>query len=58
MAQKRFVFHLKDGTIQPILAEFGDEDEEADGYVFFIDSTGTIPVQRDEDVPLGLQRAA
>ena len=42
MAQKRFVVHLKDGTIQPILAESGDEDEEADGYVFFIDSAGGI----------------
>lgn len=42
MAQKRFVVHLKDGTVQPILAESGDEDEEADGYVFFVDSDGGI----------------
>jgi hypothetical protein len=42
VAQKRFVVHLKDGTLQAILAESGDEDEEADGYVFFIDSAGAI----------------
>jgi len=42
MAEKRFVVFLKDGATQPITAESGDEDEEADGYVFFVDSKGGI----------------
>jgi hypothetical protein len=42
MAEKRFIVSFKDGTTQPITAESGDEDEEADGYVFFVDSTGGI----------------
>ena len=42
MAEKKFVVFLKDGTTQPITAESGDEDEETDGYVFFVDSTGGI----------------
>ena len=42
MADKRFIVFLKDGTTQPITAESGDEDDEADGYVFFVDSTGGI----------------
>jgi hypothetical protein len=42
MAEKRFIVSFKDGTTQPITAESGDEDEEADGYVFFIVSTGVI----------------
>ncbi len=42
MAEKRFVVFFKDGTTQPITAESGDEDEEADGYVFFVDSKGGI----------------
>ena len=40
--EKRFVVFLKDGTMQPIIASFGDEDEEAQGYVFFVDSKGEI----------------
>jgi hypothetical protein len=42
MAEKKFVVFFKDGTTQPITAESGDEDEETDGYVFFVDSTGGI----------------
>ena len=42
MAEKRFVVFFKDGTIQPITAESGDQDEEADGYVVFVDSKGEI----------------
>jgi len=42
MAEKRFVVLLRDGTVQPVTAESGDEDEEADGYVFFVDSKGEI----------------
>jgi hypothetical protein len=42
MAEKRFVVILKDGTKQPITAESGGEDEEADGYVFFMDSKGEV----------------
>jgi hypothetical protein len=42
MADKRFIVFLKDGTTQPITAASGDEDEEANGYVFFVDSTGAI----------------
>lgn len=42
MAEKRFIVFFKDCTTQPITAVSGDEDEEADGYVFFVDSTGGI----------------
>ena len=42
MAEKRFIVYLKDGSTQPITAESGDEDEETDGYVVFVDSTGEI----------------
>ena len=42
MAEKRFVVFFKDGTTQRITAESGDQDEEAGGYVFFVDSTGGI----------------
>jgi len=28
--------------MQPITAESGDEDDEPDGYVFFVDSKGEI----------------
>lgn len=41
MAEKRFVVFFKDGTTQPITAESCDQDE-ADGYVFFVDSAGGI----------------
>lgn len=42
MAQKRFVIFCMDGTTERITADVGDEDEEADGYVFFVDSKGGI----------------
>jgi hypothetical protein len=42
MAEKRFVVFLIDGTMQPVTADSGDQDEEADGYVFFVDSKGEI----------------
>jgi hypothetical protein len=42
MAENRFVVFLKDGTTQPITADSGDQDEEADGYVFFVDSKSEI----------------
>lgn len=42
MADKKFIVFLQDGTTQPITAESGDEDDEADGYVFFVDSKGEI----------------
>jgi hypothetical protein len=50
MAEKRFVVFFKDGTTQPITAESGDEDEEADGYVFFVDSRGGIAGLFHKDV--------
>lgn len=37
MAQKRFIVFYKDGTTEHITADFGDEDDEPDGYVFFVD---------------------
>ena len=40
MAEKKFVVFFNDGTTQPITAESGDQDDETDGYVFFVDSTG------------------
>ena len=42
MGQKRFVVTLKDGSTETIQAEAGDEDDEADGYVFFVDADGSI----------------
>ena len=42
MADKRFTVFFKDGSTQPITAEYGDQDDEADGYVFFTDSAGGI----------------
>jgi hypothetical protein len=42
MAEKRFIVLLNDGSAQPVTAESGNEDEEADGYVFFVDSKGEI----------------
>ncbi|WP_321473955.1 hypothetical protein [uncultured Paludibaculum sp.] len=42
MTPKRFVILCKDGTTERITADVGDEDEEADGYVFFVDSKGSI----------------
>ena len=42
MSEKRFFVFFKDGSTQPINAEFGDQDDEADGYVFFADSAGGI----------------
>ena len=42
VAEKRFVVLLRMVTMQPITAESADEDEEADGYVFFVDSKDEI----------------
>lgn len=42
MAEKRFIVIFKDGSTQPINAEYGDQDDEADGYIFFADSGGGI----------------
>lgn len=42
MSEKRFIVFLKDGSTQPITAEYGDQDDEADGYVFFADAAGGI----------------
>ncbi len=42
MAHKSFVVELVDGSTQPILAEFGDQDDEDNGYVFFLNSKGEI----------------
>ena len=42
MADRRFIVILKDGTTQPVTADAGEEDEEPDGYVFFMDSKGRI----------------
>jgi len=42
MAPKRFIIYCKDGATEHISAAAGDEDEEADGYVFFVDSKGGI----------------
>ncbi|MBZ5577665.1 MAG: hypothetical protein LAP40_13975 [Acidobacteriia bacterium] len=42
MAEKRFIVFFNDGTEQPITAASGDQDEEPEGYVFFVDSTGEI----------------
>jgi hypothetical protein len=42
MAPKRFIIYCKDGTTEHITADFGDEDEETDGYVFFVGSNGGI----------------
>ena len=42
MAEKKFVVFFKDGTTQPITTESGDQDDEADGYIFFVDSAGGI----------------
>jgi hypothetical protein len=42
MAEKRFIVLFNDGTTQPITAASGDQDEEPEGYVFFVDSTGGI----------------
>jgi hypothetical protein len=42
MAEKWFVVELADGSIQPILAESGDQDDEKDGYVFFVNARSEI----------------
>ena len=42
MAEKRFLVRLRDGSTQSVTAERGDEDEEQDGYLFFIDSNGGL----------------
>jgi hypothetical protein len=42
MAEKRFTVFFKNGTTQPVRAASGDQDEEPEGYVFFVDSTGEI----------------
>lgn len=42
MSERRFIVFFKDGSTQPIAAEYGDQDDEADGYVFFADSAGGI----------------
>ena len=40
MSERRFIVLFKDGATQPITADSGDQDDEADGYVFFVDSAG------------------
>jgi len=42
MGEKRFLVFLLDGTQERILAVSGDEDQEEDGYVFFLDAKGEI----------------
>ena len=42
MAEKWFVVELVDGSTQPIFAESGDQDEEQNGYVFFVNSRAEI----------------
>jgi hypothetical protein len=38
----KFVVHFVDGNSQPVWAEAGDEDDESDGYVFFVDDKSEI----------------
>ena len=40
MSERRFIVLFKDGATQPITADSGDQDDEANGYVFFVDSAG------------------
>jgi hypothetical protein len=42
MAEKWFVVEFVDGSTQPILAESGDQDDEKDGYLFFVNARGEI----------------
>jgi hypothetical protein len=42
MAEKRFVVRLKSGDVQTVYADIGDQDDEEDGYVFFVNSKGDI----------------
>ena len=42
MGQKRFFVALNDGSSETIHAEAGDEDDESDGYAFFVDAKGSI----------------
>jgi hypothetical protein len=42
VSERRFIVFFKDGSTQPITAEYGDQDDEADGYVFFVGTAGGI----------------
>jgi hypothetical protein len=42
MAERWFVVELVDGSTQPIFAESGDQDDEPEGYVFFVNARSEI----------------
>jgi hypothetical protein len=42
VSERSFIVSFKDGSTQPITAKSGDQDDEFDGYFFFVDSAGGI----------------
>lgn len=58
MPERRFIVFFKDGSTQPITAEYGDQDDETDGYVFFADSAGGIVGLFAKDIVQSCREAA